>query len=219
MWDTNKLFTEPEAQVKKIKNFNERFWHEDWLSVSIEGLGEPPPGYMEINTNGRLCARTIVLDEPDVNLAMDWGKVVLDDVFPGKVETWQLSHAFSRSFATEFAQSFQYIKQPVQRSLRWAVVELGRTLRGYSAAEVWRLPKSIQSLGPELMLILALHPEWAKTLNGKEFPFPLAPNLLVYPYRSRQEVFGVENRNSSLTFITTPSAFPGDAMHGAGYYY
>lgn len=173
----NTLFATPEEQIERILAINEAVWKDSAITAeAIRALGDPPE-CLESDKNGLYCV-ALVYDTGSVpkTFKRNWEACVHIHTPQG---VWQWN---------EFLFTPQGVRQrtnalPRPTGLRWVVAELGRQHKGKRVCEARTMLDEVKcmGMGAELPLIAALHPEWAKAMNGDDIPFVDAPDLEVAP--------------------------------------
>jgi hypothetical protein len=178
-----RLFATPEEQIARLLEINEAVWKDEGVTRdAISALGNPPP-FPDSDDRHLWCA--VLLHETG-------------DVFRTFQRNWQAcvyvhgEHATKKDNLLVACTHVRNAKDAVPRKpgLRWELCELGRTFR-YSTRN---FPRNRDAEGPffsceerdpragfdgqkrrcvgqEGPLIAALHPRWAKAMNGTTIPF------------------------------------------------
>ena len=174
----HRLFTPPEEQIKKLLEINEAVWKDKAITeAAIRGLGNPPECPISDET-GLYCVGLFYETGDAVKTFQNnWDACV--HVF-GKMGTWK----WGGVIFTPKGVRQRHGAKVRSKGLRWAVLELGRKFQRQSVEKV--RPQldadSIMGMGQELPLVAALHPHWAKAMNGNDIPFVDAPDLDISPH-------------------------------------
>lgn len=173
-----RLFATPEEQIQRLLEINEHVWKDRSITEqAIRALGDPPssPSSDEQSLN---CV-VLLSETGDALKTFERNRQALVHVH-GQEGTWIWDRL---AFTSEGIRPRQGA-QPRPVGLRWSVAELGRTFRKTAVKDT--RPdldaNGIMGMGQELLLIGALHPRWAKAMNGTTIPFVDAPDLEVSPY-------------------------------------
>lgn len=186
-----RMFRPPEEQVKQILEINEAVWKDSEVSeAAIRQLGDPP--VCPPSDEHHLFCVTLLRETDDavVTCAQNWLAAVFVHGGPQTCKREELlftaKHMRLRTGAV-----------PRPKGFRWAVAELGRVFQDKKIEDVrLELARTTRmGMGQELPLIAALHPAWARRMNGDSIPFVDAPDLEV-----DFEALGVFGRAPYLCF-------------------
>lgn len=172
-----RLFTSPTEQIQRLLEINEAVWKDRAITEAvIRELGDPPECQTS-DENGLYCANLFRETGDAVQTFSDnWDACVH---VHGEDGTWKWGGLiFTQQGVRQRASA---ITRPT--GLRWQVAELGRQFQKQSVKDVRPQLDSTQTtgMGQELPFIAALHPKWAKSMDGDKIPFVDAPDLEVAP--------------------------------------
>ncbi|MEK7653151.1 MAG: hypothetical protein AAB358_01565 [Patescibacteria group bacterium] len=173
----DRLFSTTEEQIVRILEINEAVWKNPAITAeAIKALGDPPQCPPSDGQHLYCVCLLFETGDPANTFRLNWEACVH---IHGQDLTWKWDGLV---FALEGVRQ-RIGAKPRPVGLHWRVCELGRRFKGKSVKNV-RLQldqsKTI-GMGQELPMIAALHPKWAKSLNGQDKPFVDAPDLEVAP--------------------------------------
>jgi hypothetical protein len=209
------LFREPADIVDTMLGINEGFLKDETFTrKAIEELGDPP-----------VCPPS---DEHHLYCLMLFPKASLD-AGSDLLNYWRAFCA-AHGNARKWALFDEFVSDHiVQRRFRpdgphWAVVELGRMTRGKCVNDAVCLIKQDHwfPLGPEILLIGAVHLKWVEALNGRDFPFLNAPDASIRTchFESAHFVPHLSRRGSHPEFhVDAPDNMSKEFGTGAFCYY
>lgn len=171
------LFSTPEDQILRVLEVNEAVWKDATITEeALKALGDPPNCPVS-DENGLYCVG--LFSETGNALKTfqrNWQAAVH---VHGQNNTWKWDGVLFTAEGVKPRAGVQ--KRPT--GLRWAVCELGRSLKGRCVKDARQeLDKNkTMGMGQELPFLAALHPNWAVAMNGQDIPFVDAPDLQVLP--------------------------------------
>ena len=191
------LFSSPEAQIGRVLEINKAVWKDGSITnQAILRLGAPP--WCPPSDKDHLWAVVLVSETGDhfQTLQRNWEAAVYvhGNDAGGKPRTSKWDAFLFNPQGIRPRQG----GKPRPVGLRWVVVELGRTYQKESVGQVLsgvnvKIDTMVDStgkstvmrvndrewLGAELPLIAAIHPEWARSMNGTTIPYVNAPDTEV----------------------------------------
>ena len=180
-----RLFATPEQQIETLLRINEAVWKDRSINMKApRRLGDAPvcPPSDEQNLNCIVLLR----ETGDAVRTFEDNWKALRHVH-GENGSWVWGGIVFIADGVKLRVGA--IARP--KGLRWAIAELGRERQNQKVADV--RPdldqKKIMGMGQELPLIGALHPKWARAMNGEDIPFVDAPDLEVRPSAVAHESF------------------------------
>ena len=173
----HRFFTSPAEQIQKILEINEEVWKNSAITAqAIAALGNPPKCPPSDDQHLYCICLFYETGDPVKTFQLNW-QACIHIHKPEGVWQWD-----GLVFTPQGVRQCDAAK-PRPIGLRWQVCELGRQFQGQSVRKV--LPQLDQfqkmGMGQELPLVAALHPKWAKSINGQDIPFVDAPDLEVAP--------------------------------------
>lgn len=180
-----RLFATPEEQIVTILRVNEAIWKDRSVTEkAIRKLGDPP--VCPPSDERHLYCVFLPRETGDPVLTLKDNVKALRFVH-GEDKFWQWDGIVFTSEGVRLRQGA--IVRP--KGLRWSIAELGRERQNQKVEDVrpaLDLAKRM-GMGQELPLIGALHPKWARAMDGDKIPFVDAPDLEVRPNASAAESF------------------------------
>jgi hypothetical protein len=170
----HRLFSTPEEQIRRMLHINTNMWHNPNITRdTIQALGRPSECPTS-DENGLYCVTLLYETGNTVEtLRQNWEAFVY---IHGAEGVWKSD---SLMFDNDHMRLREGAKQR-PKGLRWAIVELGRAFRDRHVESV-RSTIEVMGMGQELLLVAAMHPHWAKAMDGNEIPFIDVPDLEVRP--------------------------------------
>jgi hypothetical protein len=171
------LFSTPEEQIETLLRIARDVWKDTSITESaIRALGNPPECPAS-DANG-LYTVVLLSETGDAieTFRRNWDACVHIHKPEG---TWKWDGLLFTPKGVRVRKG----AKPAPIGLRWAIAELGRAFKGHKVRDVRREldASGRMGMGQELLLIGALHSNWAKATNGDDTPFVDAPDLEVAP--------------------------------------
>lgn len=157
----HRLFTKPEAQIKRLLWLNENVWKSPLITKDLlRELGEPPV-CPSSNADSLFCICLFFeFGNALTTFSRNWD--ACEFVFGTETTRKQVRMRFC-----EVGVRFRKKAIPRPVGLRWQIVELGRKYCGQTPESVRaELDRSkVMGIGQELPLIAAMHPKWAQYMH------------------------------------------------------
>jgi len=163
--EVDSLFSSPNSQVSQFRRFNNELWKDPAIEEAINSLGTPPE-CPKSDSNNLYC----------VSLMYRSGDLILDIN-----RYWQACQYVHGLHHTDTDPHIKISPNTIRRyheghtpplSLGWYLCELGRRYRGCNNNNTWwKVQRSgFRCMDHNAMLIAALNPCWAESINGLSVP-------------------------------------------------
>lgn len=211
----HRLFASPKEQVLRLLEINEAVWKDPAITEEAINAAGDPPDCPPSDEHGLYCVTLLYeTGDPLTTFERNWNALVH---VHGENRTWK----WDRLLFTPQGVRPRVGAMSRKLGIRWSIAELGRALKGICVRDVRsEMDKRLRvGMGQELLLIGAMHPKWAVSMDGNNIPFVDAPDLEVAPSARgefrRAPCFGFSRGRGEVCLYANDVGVP-DSVYGSG---